>query len=192
MLFTWPCPSWRSGGTVAGSKAGSSTKPTTVPQYGWPVLRYALDRRWIVWHVLCLAIVIAFAWLGVWQLRVSWAVDVPGGPEKFHLRNFAYGLQWFVFIGFVAWFWYRFMRDQRNADAQAALQADPAVSEAGEPVPGDLNASAGDWTAGPGSDPILKAMGTAAGGPALGPRRSADGALAPRGAVAESGADAAR
>lgn len=76
--------------------------------------RYVLQPRWIPWHILCLVISVAFVRLGRWQ----WEVAVRTSPVD--LQNAAYALQWFAFTGFVGFFWWRFMKDQRTVEQRDA------------------------------------------------------------------------
>lgn len=79
---------------------------------------YVLQPRWIPWHVLCVLISIAFVRLGIWQ----W--DVAHRVQPTHLQNAAYAVQWFLFTGFVGFFWWRFMRDQRIVEERDAAEAE--------------------------------------------------------------------
>lgn len=76
------------------------------------MLRYILAPRWIPWHVLCLVISVVFIRLGAWQ----W--DVAHRQAELDLQNAAYAVQWVVFVGFVGWFWFKVMKDQRTIEAQ--------------------------------------------------------------------------
>lgn len=74
--------------------------------------RYILQPRWIPWHVLCAVVAIVFLRLGWWQ----W--DVAHLQPELDLQNAAYSVQWVVFTGFVGWFWYKVMADQRSVEAR--------------------------------------------------------------------------
>lgn len=76
------------------------------------MLRYILQPRWIPWHVLCVVVTLVFVRLAGWQ----WAV----AHSQFHLdwQNAGYAVQWIFFIGFVWWFWWKVMRDQRTIEEQ--------------------------------------------------------------------------
>lgn len=76
------------------------------------MVRYILAPRWIPWHVLCLVISVVFLRLGRWQ----W--DVAHRQSALDLQNAAYAVQWVIFVGFVWWFWYKVMHDQRTIEAQ--------------------------------------------------------------------------
>jgi DNA-binding transcriptional regulator of glucitol operon len=79
--------------------------------------RFILQPRWIPWHVLCLVISVVFLRLGWWQ----W--DVAHRQATLDWQNAAYGVQWVVFVGFVGWFWYKVMADQRTVEAQREREA---------------------------------------------------------------------
>jgi Na+/phosphate symporter len=67
--------------------------------------------------------------MGSWQWRVAMTPLVPGAGIS--LRNLVYALQWWIFASFAVWFWYRFMRDQRDEDRQSAELAARVEDEAG-------------------------------------------------------------
>jgi DNA-binding transcriptional regulator of glucitol operon len=91
---------------------------------------FAWRPRWFAWHLLCLALIVTMVLLGRWQLVVS---DEKG----FNVRNFGYALQWWAFCVFVAWMWWRVLRDHagpKTAGEEAqATPAAPAPAES-EPV----------------------------------------------------------
>ena len=76
------------------------------------MVRYILSPRWIPWTLLCLVISFVFLRLGWWQ----W--DVAHSQSALDIQNAAYAFQWVIFTGFVVWFWYKVMHDQRTIDAQ--------------------------------------------------------------------------
>ena len=45
---------------------------------GW-VIRFALQPRWLPWHLLLVAVLVSFTWLGGWQLSAF--EDKDGGPD---------------------------------------------------------------------------------------------------------------
>jgi len=96
------------------------------------VLRYAMSSRWVPWHLLSLAVVGLLITLGFWQFQVATAPLTPGGPSHINLRNLVYSFQWWAFALFGVWFWFRFIRDQRDvevlAESEAAEQSQPAPS----------------------------------------------------------------
>lgn len=42
--------------------------------------------------------------------------------EQFSIRNFVYALQWWVFAVFAIWFWFRYIRDQRDEELAIASE----------------------------------------------------------------------
>jgi len=94
------------------------------------VFRYALSRRWIPWHLFCAALVVVMVVAGIWQWSVAFdSVDANGEPSL-NVRNLVYALQWWVFAAFGVWFWFRFLRDQRDAElADMVAAADVAVEQ---------------------------------------------------------------
>lgn len=42
-------------------------------------------------------------------------VNDVGEPEV-SIRNLVYAIQWWIFAAFAAWFWFRYLRDQRDAE----------------------------------------------------------------------------
>ncbi len=114
-----------------------------------------LARRWIPWHVFCFTVAGVMIWLGSWQWRVA-AAPHPAGVAVSSWRNYAYAFNWWVFTGVAIWFWWRFMRDQRQADVKAdaewqaaqaeweAAQAEAAQTEAAAQAEADAVADAGE------------------------------------------------
>ncbi len=94
------------------------------------MFRYALSRRWIPWHLFCAALVVIMVVAGIWQWSVAFdSVDANGEPSL-NVRNLVYALQWWVFAAFGVWFWFRFLRDQRDAElADMVAAADVAVEQ---------------------------------------------------------------
>jgi len=98
-----------------------------------------MSRRWIPWHILCLVLMIAFLRMAQWQWSVASAPHPPGASVQ-PWRNYAYAVNWVIFTGFVGWFWWRFMSDQRKVDAeQAELEAAEAASVAAEQAQADAD-----------------------------------------------------
>ena len=82
------------------------------------MLRFALHSRWIPWHVMCIVLISLLIAAGVWQWNV--AFDDESGVN---MRNLVYAIQWWIFTAFGAWFWWRFLRDQRDAELAAVQEA---------------------------------------------------------------------
>ena len=74
--------------------------------------RYILQPRWIPWHLLCVAVTVLFLRLSAWQWNVAHL------QMQLDWQNAGYSIQWIFFIGFVWWFWYKVMKDQRTIEAQ--------------------------------------------------------------------------
>jgi hypothetical protein len=62
-------------------------------------------------------VAVVFLRLGRWQ----W--EVAGSTGELDWQNAAYALQWVVFTGFVGWFWYKVMADQRLVEGRRAADA---------------------------------------------------------------------
>ena len=82
--------------------------------------RFVAAPRWVLGHVIVLAIAVAMVLLGRWQLDVS-------NTKHFDLQNFGYALQWWAFTAFGLYMWWRIMRD--HARASDPHQAPPAALE---------------------------------------------------------------
>lgn len=125
-----------------------------------------MSRRWIAWHLLSATLVSAMIALGVWQWMVSTSPATPGGPPAWNLRNLVYALQWWVFASFGVWFWFRYIRDQRDAEL-AEEQEDAAVARAAGSANAGNAASSADAADVAGS---AKAAKAASGAAALSPQ----------------------
>jgi hypothetical protein len=83
-------------------------------------VRKLLTIRWIGFHVLTFGFVGLFIVLGRWQ----WDV---GGSHRGNLRNYAYGVEWWVFTVILIVLWARLLRQElRNERPAAQVQAEPA------------------------------------------------------------------
>jgi DNA-binding transcriptional regulator of glucitol operon len=89
--------------------------------------RFALRPGWLVLHVISVALVIAMIVLGRWQLSVS-------ESKHFSLQNFGYAVQWWLFSGFVLFFWFRLMRDAARRGGVLALPPPEPEAASSEPV----------------------------------------------------------
>jgi hypothetical protein len=76
--------------------------------------QYVLQPRWIPWHLLCVAVTVLFVRLSAWQWNVAHL------QARLDWQNAGYSAQWIVFIGFVWWFWWKVMKDQRLIERQRA------------------------------------------------------------------------
>lgn len=81
---------------------------------------FAREPRWVVGHVVVLALMGTMIGLGYWQLTVS-------EGKGFSLQNFGYALQWWAFTIFALGFWLRILRDHSRS-----LAAEPVVAPAAE------------------------------------------------------------
>ena len=88
---------------------------------------FALKPGWIVLHAFAVAAIVTMIFLGRWQLHVSEA-------RHFNLQNTGYTIQWWVFAGFVGFFWWRIMRDAANRRAGVETES-PAGRAEREPTP---------------------------------------------------------
>ncbi|HEY3011043.1 MAG TPA: hypothetical protein VGJ63_23715 [Micromonosporaceae bacterium] len=97
-------------------------------------MRRLLSPAWIARHVAAVALVTGFLALAWWQFRRA-----SGG----NVLSWAYTVEWPVFAGFVAFIWYREVRDALRGDSPAsgsptdAAAARRPVVTARRAVPGD-------------------------------------------------------
>ncbi|MGV1035995.1 MAG: hypothetical protein ACOYD0_03070 [Candidatus Nanopelagicales bacterium] len=109
------------------------------------MVRYALSPRWLAWHVFCVLLIAGLIGMGIWQWNVATAPRTPGGPANLNLRNLVYAFQWWIFAAFGVWFWFRFIRDQRDAEIAVA-----AAVEGVDGAEGDREvADGGDFESSP-------------------------------------------
>lgn len=97
--------------------------------YRWTVFRFATSRRWVIWHLFCLTMVVGMIMAGVWQWGVAFDSVDANGQASLNARNLVYALQWWVFAAFGIWFWFRFLRDQRDAELAELVEAAGAAPE---------------------------------------------------------------
>ena len=81
------------------------------------MLRY-LHPRWIALHAFVLAASAAMIYAGRWQWRVAKA-------HHGDIRNYAYAVQWYVFVAFAIVLWIKVIRDARERAAPTGLQSRP-------------------------------------------------------------------
>lgn len=91
--------------------AGTTCAPdnpswTAHGRYRRPV-GFLLRGRWLVLHGLVAAACVGMAFLGRWQWHVASA--------HHGLRNYAYAVQWWLFVAFAVAFWARIVHDAREA-----------------------------------------------------------------------------
>lgn len=82
-----------------------------------------LRPRWLLLHVVTLAACAAMLWLGQWQWRA--AIRHHGD-----LRNYAYALQWWAFVGFTLLMWFRVVSDHLRSGAGTDSQQPPPATPA--------------------------------------------------------------
>ncbi len=73
-------------------------------------MRKLLTIRWIGFHLLTIGSVVLFCILGHWQ----WDV---GGTHRGTLRNYAYGLEWWIFAVILLVMWWRLLRQELHGEA---------------------------------------------------------------------------
>jgi DNA-binding transcriptional regulator of glucitol operon len=90
---------------------------------GRPSKLTLLSPKWLLLHLVTLALCGVMIWLGHWQWRA--AIRHHGD-----LRNYAYALQWWAFVGFTVLMWFRVVTDHlRPGEAAEA----PEGGTAGQP-----------------------------------------------------------
>lgn len=88
-------------------------------------MRKLLTIRWIGFHVLTIGCVGLFSVLGHWQ----WDV---GGTHRGTLRNYAYGVEWWVFAVILLVLWWRLLRQEIKGEAPTG---DRVSAASGPPRP---------------------------------------------------------
>jgi hypothetical protein len=68
-------------------------------------VRKLLTIRWTSFHVLTIGCVVLFCILGHWQ----WDV---GGTKRGSIRNYCYGVEWWVFAVILIGLWVRLLREE--------------------------------------------------------------------------------
>jgi hypothetical protein len=90
-----------------------------------PTIRRVLTPRWILLHLLVVALVVAFLLLGWWQV---------GRAASGNLLSYGYAIQWPAFAVFVVFVWIKEIRRVLGAaDQPATIDADPARPD-GDPA----------------------------------------------------------
>jgi DNA-binding transcriptional regulator of glucitol operon len=89
---------------------------------GRPSKLTLLRPKWLLLHLVTLAVCAAMVWLGHWQWRA--AIRHHGD-----LRNYAYALQWWAFVGFTLLMWFRIVSDRLRPVADTAAER-PAAAPA--------------------------------------------------------------
>ncbi len=87
-----------------------------------------MSSRWVPWHAFWIAAAFFMLMAGTWQWDVTFSYIGADGTSEFNARNLVYAFQWWIFAAFGIWFWWRFLRDQRDAELAelaAAVEAAP-------------------------------------------------------------------
>jgi hypothetical protein len=74
-------------------------------------VRKLLTIRWIGFHILTIGCVGLFCILGHWQ----WDV---GGLKRGSIRNYAYGVEWWVFAAILLVLWWRLLRQELRGESK--------------------------------------------------------------------------
>jgi hypothetical protein len=82
-------------------RQGAAARPPATP------VREFVRPKWLLTHLLMLVLAVTMILLGRWQLDVS-------NTKHFDLQNFAYAFQWWIFTGFVVFFWVKLVRNTRR------------------------------------------------------------------------------
>ena len=82
---------------------------------------HLLRPTWLLLHLVTLAACAAMIWLGHWQ----WQVAARHGD----LRNYAYALQWWAFVGFTVLMWFRVVGDHLRPAEQDVAERAPAAAD---------------------------------------------------------------
>jgi type VI protein secretion system component VasK len=79
-------------------------------------VRKLLTFRWMSFHVLVIGCTVLFCILGHWQ----WDV---GDTHRGTLRNFAYGMEWWVFAVILLFCWVRLLRQELSGETKEKAEA---------------------------------------------------------------------
>lgn len=93
--------------------------------------RLLTTPSWLFRHVLALVLVVGFARMGWWQLS---RFESSSGDWQ----NLGYALQWPLFALFVAYFWWRLVRDELHVVRPAPTprrRRDPAPQRTADALP---------------------------------------------------------
>jgi hypothetical protein len=91
-------------------------------------VRKVLSIRWIGFHLLTLGSIVLFAFLGKWQ----WGV---GGTKHGSLRNYAYGVEWWVFGAILVVCWWRLLQQEISGVVKAPRRRMPNMPTYRLPAP---------------------------------------------------------
>lgn len=79
-----------------------------------------LQPKWLLLHLVTIAVCVGMLWLGYWQWRAAVRRDDD-------LRNYAYALQWWAFVGFTVLMWFRIVHDHLRPDRHASKSRDASA-----------------------------------------------------------------
>ena len=85
-----------------------------------------LQPKWLLLHLVTLAVCGGMIWLGYWQ----WRAAVRRNDD---LRNYAYALQWWAFVGFTVLMWFRIVHDHLRPDRHANRAQDVSAQDVSAP-----------------------------------------------------------
>jgi hypothetical protein len=91
-------------------------------------VRKVLSIRWIGFHLLTFGSMVLFYYLGKWQ----WGV---GGTKRGSLRNYLYGLEWWIFAGILLICWWRLIQQELSGAVKAPKRYMPKVPRYRVPAP---------------------------------------------------------
>ena len=74
--------------------------------------KIALQRKWIIFHIATIAGILLCIRLGIWQWIRRERIDQATGEVVINLQSTFYAFQWIFFGIALAWFWYKFFRDE--------------------------------------------------------------------------------
>lgn len=79
-----------------------------------------LQPKWLLLHLVTIAVCVGMIWLGYWQWRAAVRRDDD-------LRNYAYALQWWAFVGFTVLMWFRIVYDHLRPDRHGRKSRDASA-----------------------------------------------------------------
>lgn len=88
--------------------------------------RFTLSPKWVIGHLIVVALAVTTTLLGHWQLTVS-------DRKHFAPQNFGYALQWWAFTLFGIAMWIKIIHDHARSIAAKAGGAPPPPPVVAEP-----------------------------------------------------------
>ncbi len=74
--------------------------------------KIAFKKKWLLFHIATIVGILFCLRLGVWQWIRRERVDQVTGETVINLQSTFYAFQWIFFAVALAWFWYRFFKDE--------------------------------------------------------------------------------